>query len=184
MTNPTATRSMRAAHRASVPGVRAWRRPAILVLVACLALALGVIVYLTDRDAARSMLMPDSAALAGGNVFGVLGQWLPSFVHPLAFSLLTAAVLAPRSTPRYGACVAWGAINVAFEVGQHPLVSPRLAEALTGPLDGLPLVEPLARYFIHGTFDWGDIAAALLGALIAGVVLRFISCSREQEHAQ
>jgi hypothetical protein len=109
---------------------------------------------------------------------------LPSFVHPFSFSLFTAAVQTPRAGPRYGPCIAWGAINVAFEIGQHPLVSPRLADALTGPLDGLPLVEPLARYFIRGTFDWGDIAAALLGALAAGVVLRFTSCSREHKHAQ
>jgi hypothetical protein len=163
--------------------VESWRRAATLALIASLALALGIAVYLTDRDASRAMLMPGIAAFAGGNAFGALGQWLPSFVHPFAFSLLTAAALAPRSTPRYGACIAWGAINVGFEVGQHPLVSARLSEVLLGQLHGLPLVEPLARYFVRGTFDWGDIAAALLGPFIAGAVLHVTHRGREDEHA-
>ena len=35
------------------------------------------------------MLLPVWPRLGGGALFGPLGQWLPSFVHPFAFSLLT-----------------------------------------------------------------------------------------------
>jgi len=163
--------------------IESWRCPATLALIASLALALGLVVYLADRDASRAMLIPNVAVFGHGNVFGALGQWLPSFVHPFSFSLFTAAVLVPRSTPRYGVCVAWGAINVAFEVGQHPLVSARLAEALLGPLHGLPLVEPIAHYFARGTFDWGDIAAAMLGMFSAATVLRLAHRDLQAGHA-
>jgi apolipoprotein N-acyltransferase len=160
-----------------------WQRPAMLALIAALALALGIIVYVTDRDTSRAMLIPSIATFAGSKVFGALGQWLPSFLHTFAFSLFTAAVLAPRSVARYGACIAWGAINVGFEVGQHPLVSARLGDALRDRLVGWPLVEPLNRYFVRGTFDWGDIAAALFGASVAGAVLHFTRRDQEDEHA-
>lgn len=58
----------------------------LLTAVACLtlalALALATVVYFTDRDSARPMLMPDVGAYFGGKVFRAIGQWLPSFVHP------------------------------------------------------------------------------------------------------
>ena len=75
-------------------------------------------------------------------------------------------------------------MNVAFEVGQHPLVSVRLAELLQGGLGGLPFTQTLASYFVHGTFDPGDIVAALLGALAAAAVLRLMHRGRKENHAQ
>ena len=151
-----------------------WRRSAILAAIGALAIALGVIVYLTDRDTSNSALIPSVAWLAGYNLFGVLAGWLPSFVHTFAFSLFTVAVLPQRSVPRYGACFVWFAVNMAFEIGQHPQVSVRLAEALQGGLGVLPFSGSFANYFLHGTFDPGDIVAALLGAVTAGVVLRLM----------
>ncbi len=167
-----------------VARVKVWGRPAALAAIGCAVFALGLLVYLMDRDASKAALMPSVAWLAGSNAFGALGGWLPSFVHTFAFSLFTAAVLPERSVPRYGACVAWCAVNVAFEVGQHPLVSVRLAEVLQGGLGGVPFTLPLAGYFAHGTFGPGDIVAALLGALAAGAVLRLMHRGRKENHAQ
>lgn len=164
--------------------VAAWRRSATLAAIGCTAFAMGLLVYLTDRDASRAMLIPAVALLTGSHALGALGGWLPSFVHTFAFSLFTAAALPERSAPRYGACIAWFAVNVAFELGQHPLVSVRLAEMLSGGLGGMPLTRPLASYCVHGTFDSGDIVAALLGALAAGAVLRLMHRRQEKNHAQ
>ena len=108
------------------------RPQAILAASGTLALALGLLVYLADRDASRSLLIPAAAALSAGPLFGELGQWLPSFVHPFAFSLFTAAARPPGSAPAYRACAGWWAVNVAFEAGQHPRVSAPLAEFLAG----------------------------------------------------
>jgi len=148
--------------------------PALLVAIGSLGLAVGLLVYMTDRDAAHAMLFPAGAGLASGPIFGILGLCLPSFVHPFAFSLFTAAALPSRSAWRYGACAAWCAVNVAFEVGQHPQVNAPLAEALQGSFGPTLLTRPLANYFLRGSFDVGDIAAATAGALAAAGVLYLI----------
>lgn len=175
---PSATRSARFRERAQAS------RFAGLAGIGCAAFAVGLLVYLTDRVGSRALLVPALAALTGSNLFGALGQWLPSFVHPFSFSLFTAAALPPASAPRHGACVAWGVVNVAFELGQHPQVSASLAELLQGGLRAVPLSQALARYFTDGTFDSGDIVAALLGALAASAVLQLVHRDLEHNHAQ
>jgi len=161
-----------------------WRRPALMAATGCVALAFGLLVYLLDRSPTRALLIPSIATLAGSPMFGVIGQWLPSFAHPFAFSLFTAAALKPRARPRYDACIAWGAINVAFEFGQHPLLSGRLSEALQDTLGRTAPVRAVANYFVRGTFDVGDVLAALAGALAAGVVLHQLQPRPEPEHAR
>ena len=102
---------------------------------------------------------------AGHPVFGAVGQWLPSFVHPMAFSLLTVATLPAQSapaTPRYGVCAAWCAVNLLFELGQHAAVREPLAAALQDLFGRTPPVRWLASYFLRGTFDVGDLLAAVL----------------------
>jgi hypothetical protein len=153
------------------------------VAIGSLALAVGLLVYMTDRDAAHAMLFPAVAALDSGPVFGILGLCLPSFAHPFAFSLFTAAALPSRSAWRYCACAAWCAVNVAFEMGQHPRVNAPLAEALQGSFGPTLLTRPLANYFLRGSFDVGDIAAATAGALAAAGVLYLVH-RLETRHAQ
>jgi hypothetical protein len=172
------------ANGTTAPAMARWGRSAFLAALGWLALAVGTLVYLTDRGASRAVLIPEFGAFAGSNVFGAIGQWLPSFVHPLSFALFTGATLPPRSSPAYGACVAWCAVNIAFEVGQHPHVKAHLAEAIRGAFGQTPLTRFVASYFLRGTFDVGDIVAAILGALAAAVVLRLMHCSLEASHAQ
>jgi len=136
-----------------------------------LALVVGILVYLTDRPGPVAARIPVLGALAGHHLFGDLGQWLPSFVHPFAFSLFTAAVLPRRSAWQYAACLGWGAVNLAFEVGQHPRFSAALAGALQTAFGSSPWVQRVANYFTLGTFDGGDIVAAVLGSLAAAAVL-------------
>jgi hypothetical protein len=163
-------------------GAAGWRRSASLAAVAVGALLLGLLVYLTDRSSSSASLIPRVDALAGRHVFGAIGQWLPSFVHPFSFALLSAAALGARDTPRYGVCVAWCLIDVAFEIGQHPQVKLPLAQALQDGLGWTPLARPLADYFLRGTFDAGDIAAAVLGGLAACFVLRLQQPVRGTSH--
>jgi hypothetical protein len=167
----------------NTPVLARWRHPAILVASGCAALALGLLVYASDRGAMPGSLWPTAGAVAGRHFFGPFGQWLPSFVHTFAFALFTAAALAPSTRPRYGACLAWGAVNVAFEIGQHPRLSARLADLLQISFGDAPTTQALARYFVHGTFDPGDIVAALLGSLAAAAVLRINQEHREHQHA-
>ena len=181
--NATMVKRAGAMHRATPSCVNDWDRSASLAAVGSVAFAVGLLVYLADRDPSKAALIPTVAALTGSHVFGLLGGWLPSFVHTFAFSLFTAAALPERAAPRYGACVVWFAVNVAFEIGQHPQISVRLAEALHGGLGVLPFSRSLANYFVHGTFDPGDIVAALLGALAAGCVLLWMHPRRMENRA-
>lgn len=153
-----------------------------LLITACLSLALGLLVYLADRAPGHASLLPAVPGLSGHHFFGALGQWLPSFVHPFAFSLLTAATLRRQAAPHDGACVGWAAINLMFEFAQHPLLKAPLAAALQDGLGWTPFARPLANYVLRGTFDPGDLVAVVLGALAAAGVLRLVHLQPESEH--
>jgi len=140
-----------------------WRREVLLVAIGCGALSAGVLVYLTDRHGTRT-----------GPVFGSIGQWLPSGVHALAFSLFTAAALGRGAARRRGACAAWCTINLAFEVGQHAAFKPHWAAALHAAAGDWPVAGPVLRYLLAGTFDVGDLLAIVLGALAAGLLLEYL----------
>ena len=183
MVDATLAKRAGSMNRTTLSHFEVWGRSASLAAIGGVAIAVGLLVYLADREPSRAALIPTVALLTGSNVFGLLGGWLPSFVHTFAFSLFTAAALPERAAPRYGACVAWFAVNLAFEIGQHLQVSVRLAKALQGGLGALPFSRSLANYFLHGTFDPGDIAAALLGALAAGCVLLWMHPRRKVNHA-
>jgi hypothetical protein len=165
----------------------AWapRHPAgaLQLAAAGAALALGLLVYLADRPAGHAMLLPAALALGTGPLFGIVGQWLPSFVHPFAFSLASAAARAPAAGPAYGACAGWWAVNVVFEAAQHPRIRPAAIEAVAGLFGGGWPTRPLVDYLRQGTLDPGDLIAATLGALAAAALLRVVH-RRSQNHGQ
>jgi hypothetical protein len=142
-------------------------------VVGCLALAAGTLVYLTDRDPTRAALIPAIPALAGLGLFGGAGVWLPSFAHPFAFSLFTAALQPASRSPAYWACALWWAINVAFEIGQAPSVSAEVADMLPRFLGQTWLATTLSDYLLRGTCAVSDLVAATAGAATAAAVLRF-----------
>ena len=145
-----------------------------LVALGCLALAAGTLVYLTDRDPSRAVLIPAIPALAGLGLFGGAGAWLPSFVHPFAFSLFTAALQPARPSPAYWACAMWWAISVAFEVAQAPNISAEVAEVLPQLFGPTWLTDTISNYLLRGTCDVADLVAATAGAVAAAAVLRSI----------
>ena len=161
----------------------AWGRTAALLAIGCLALTAGVLVYLTDRQASHAPLMPAVTALSGRHLFGALGGWLPSFVHPLSFSLFSAALLAPGRRREYGACAFWFAVNAAFEIGQHPQVNRPLADALQDVLGQGSFARALQSYFLRGTFDPGDLIAAAFGSAVAAWLLRRLRATQGNCHA-
>jgi hypothetical protein len=154
--------------------MRGYSEPARLTAIGVAALAMGLVVYATDRAATGGAPFPAFAIAGGLVVFGLLGQWLPSFVHPFAFSLFTAAARSPAAAPAYGACAAWWAVDVAFEVGQHPHISTALAKSLQHVLGPTVPVRWLSNYFVRGTFDIGDLVAATAGALAAAGVIYLV----------
>lgn len=145
-----------------------------LVAVGSFALALGTLVYLTDRDPAHAALIPAVPLLAGLQLFGAAGTWLPSLLHPFAFALLTAALQPPGASPAYWACALWWAIDVAFEAAQ----ARPLGDALGTVLQHLPCptewTAAVGRYVAFGSYDTADVLAITAGACAAAVVLHSI----------
>lgn len=161
-----------------------WRVTARLWSIGGLALALGLLVYAADRDPARAMLFPALAVLQSGPLFGAMGSWLPSFVHPFAFSLFAAAARPRCARPACGACAAWWAVNVLLELAQHQRISASIAEALQCLFGQSAVGDALANYILRGTFDRADILAATAGSLAAAVLILHPGHDRgRHEHA-
>jgi hypothetical protein len=156
--------------------------PALLLTLGGLALGLGLLVYAADR-AWSPWISAVAMAWFGGSLFGALSGWLPSAVHPFAFSLFTAAFTTPSASPAYRVCAAWWAVNVAFELGQHPRLGVAIASTLYGNFGHTAWVRALAEFFLRGRFDVGDLVAATLGALAAAAVLRAVH-QRKGRHAR
>ncbi len=170
----------------AAPSIPQPRRPVSLPgLVACglLLLLLGLAVTAASRPAGHAMLLPLWAVPRQTVAPGAWTGWLPSFAHACGFALLTAVALPRRAAWHSGTCAAWWAVNVGFEVGQHPAMSGPLVETLERSRGAEMLTQPLAAYLARGTFDPADLLAATLGALAAAVLLSRARPDREAPHA-
>lgn len=144
------------------------RRPEVgMLLLATLLLAIGVLVYVLDRGGTVYFLHTWTATLTASGVFGPLGNHLPTFLHTLAFILITAAILRPWPRQLPAICATWFVIECLFELGQIASISGQLAAAVPAWFDRLPVLETTASYFIRGTYDPLDILSIALGAVIA-----------------
>ena len=144
---------MMAGMKGSRIGATTRHRGAILAAGGFAALALGAAVYALDRPPGSVGFLPRAFVDDGGR-FGLLAGSLPSFLHTMAFALITAALLKPTRRAGLAACAVWAAINLAFEFSQHAAF-----RELTG-------------FGMYGTFDPLDLMAALLGAAAAYLLLR------------
>lgn len=164
-TRPAAADGDRA--RAALRGRTAWR-------VGAGALAAGALVYLVDRAAGSASLLPAGAWSGTAWHFGAIGAWLPSFVHPFAFSLFFAALTPTGAARAYRACAAWWAVNAAFELGQLAPAAAAIAATLHAAFGDAAPARVLANYFLRGTFDRADLLAATSGALAAAGVIHLL----------
>ena len=158
----------------ALKGVSGSRRPvrpdAVYALIGAVAISTGVLIYLLDRSPTSVFFLP--ALWHGRHVaWFPLGGVLPEFLHVFAFILLTAAVVPGPPRP-IAICGVWLAIEALFEIGQHPGLAPAIAAALPGWLEQIPVLDRSASYFLHGTFDWGDLVAIALGVLTAYAVIK------------
>jgi hypothetical protein len=152
-----------------------------LILLGVLGLIIGSFLYLADRNPDDVYFIYKTGKGLSlfhrlPNFFGYLGYWLPTFLHPFSFSLLSAAVCS-ASIKNYAAiCLFWCGINILFEIGQ------RFKAIAVGIVPdwfaGIPYLENTKGYFVNGTFDYVDIVSIMLGASTAFVIL-LISAKRE-----
>ena len=139
------------------------------LIAALSALLLGLLVYLFERPAESVYMFAvfSYSATHHFDLFGIIGQWLPSFVHTYAFILLTVIVVGNGPRIIFISSLFWVGIGSLFEWGQHPTVSAQLVKHIPDWFSGIPLLENSVNYFQFGTFDPMDLLATLAGALAA-----------------
>jgi hypothetical protein len=96
----------------------------------------------------------------------------PDVIHVTAMSLLTAGVLGGSLRVAWAAALAWVSTDIVFELGQHELLRVYLIGTVPEWLERVWLVDRTRNYFLNGTFDAMDIAAAVLGGATALAILR------------
>jgi hypothetical protein len=149
-----------------------WRQ----ILLGAGALGLGILLYVLDRPAEHTYFLPEALSLFSTTprMFGNLGNHLPTFLHVLAFCLITSGILGSDKRAALMVCLGWLAIDAAFEIGQHPSVAARIIPLIPGWFAKVPLLDNTASYFTHGRFDPADLASILLGAMCAYVLIRIL----------
>ena len=138
------------------------------------ALLLGSLVYLVDRSPDRTYFIYISGLNISlyntlPNVFGAIGNSLPTFIHVFAFILITAGLMSCQKRGCLIICLSWFFVDFAFELSQkYNAWSSRL---IPNWFSEIPFLENTENYFIRGTFDFIDLAAVAFGTVIAYYVL-------------
>jgi hypothetical protein len=145
-----------------------------LLLLAALLLVVGVIVYAVDRGGAAYFLIGWAPSQGKAELFGPLGNHLPTFVHSLAMILVTAAVLRPWSNLLPAIVIGWVAVECLFEIGQISPFDAHVAAVMPAWFDDVPVLEASADYFLNGTCDPLDFLSIGLGAAAAYWIVRTI----------
>lgn len=141
------------------------------------ALALGMIVYLLDRDPQRVYLLRDyiRSPLITSPILGGIGAFLPTLTHVVAFILLSAAVLSTNKRGTLFICLGWFSLDVAAELAQHPSIAPYVIAAVPAWLSRMPVLANTADYFRRGTFDPRDVLSILGGTIAAWLFVTWMA---------
>lgn len=146
----------------------------IQILIGILGLLFGTVVYLADRPPTETYFLnnlPVDVSLFNTvpNLFGVIGNNLPSFIHAFSFILITAGLTIDQTQNALLICLSWLLVDSAFELGQHVITE--TSAVIPSWFSGVPVLENTGNYFTQGTFDLNDLIAVALGAMIAYLVL-------------
>ena len=133
------------------------------------ALLMGVLVYVFDRQPEFVYFLPGWLSLKSqtGNIFGSIGNYLPTFIHVYAFILLTVVVAVPTVTKLIPVCLAWLTLDSLFEIAQLSPIAQWIGSHTPEWFSGIPFLENTADYFLMGTFDAFDLVSIVLGTLAA-----------------
>ncbi len=146
------------------------------VVLAAILLMIGLLVYLLDRPADHIYFVPDwwRAADNSGQVFGSIGENLPSFVHVVVFILISSVLLAPWHFRIASICLLWFGIDSLFELAQHDAIAIQIADMVPDWFQDVIFLENTPNYFLAGTFDPFDLISIALGSVGAYLMLRYI----------
>ena len=155
--------------------VRECRPEVGMLLLAAILLATGILVYALDRGGAVYFLSFWTSAAPPTKFPGPLGNHLPTFLHTLAFILVTAAILRPWPRLLLPVCATWFCIECLFELGQMAPFDGHVEALLPAWFEAMPVLEITPAYFIRGTFDALDVVSIALGAVVAYPLVRMFT---------
>ena len=143
------------------------------ILIGCMILLLGMVVYLFNRPAWQFTLLPDFlfTQWVSGGMADQFGGSLPSFLHVLGFSVLSAGIIATSKKGYRLICGLWSLINISFEILQADIFLMPEEIYRQEVTVGHSLFVWLQDYARNTVFDFYDLLAILLGAICAYRVL-------------
>lgn len=144
------------------------------ILSGVLIFCIGALVYLIDRPPEHTYFFNRYEFITTLHktlpaLFGPLGNYLPDFIHPLSFILITAGILSFRKRRYLIICISWLIVDCVFEFGQK--YSTLFLKAVPDRFSGIPFLEAFEAYFRKGTFDPYDILAIFAGTITAYFIL-------------
>ena len=131
------------------------------IMIGLAVLSLGTLIYLVDRPPDHTYFVCKSFVNISlhntlPNLFGLIGNSLPSFIHVFSFILITAGFISYRKKSCLIICLAWFLIDCAFEFGQK--FNSLLAKIIPDWFIGIPFLENTENYFVY-CYDSVDIRA-------------------------
>ena len=138
------------------------------------ALFIGLVEYILSRPTGSTYLGKIIGAHVGDfsskmDIFGIFGGTLPDFSHAFAFALITMAIFPRAGRKLRGViCLSWLVVELFFEIGQR--FGHQIAQCLLEIVPYRGVSDPLANYFVNGTYDHLDVFAICLGITVAYTV--------------
>jgi hypothetical protein len=145
------------------------------IYIAFSAIAVGLCIYLIDRHPDTVYLIPHELSLNDktGSVFGIIGNFLPTFLHVYIFIIFTAVLFSESRRQIIIICLSWMLIDSLFEIAQIDFIAIHIAENTSSWFTGIPLLENTSDYFLLGTFDFADLISILAGTFTAYITIIF-----------
>ena len=144
------------------------------ILIGVAGLILGSLVYLIDRPADQTYFVSFSKINISlhntvPNLFGVIGNTLPDFLHVFSLILITAGLFSLKRRGYLIICLSWFFVDSAFELCQKYNSLP--LRIIPDWFEGIPFLENTRNYFQTGTFDMVDLVAIAVGTAVAYLVI-------------
>jgi hypothetical protein len=137
------------------------------------ALFLGFLVYLVARPSDTYFLsllkVPNRSWTSNSTLFNEIAGVVSSFLHVFAFSLMLGGLLACETLGYLLICSSWFVVNALFELGQKYAIS--ASHRIPDSLERGFLLGNVKTYFLKGTFDYFDLLAGCIGAMVAYLIL-------------
>jgi hypothetical protein len=148
------------------------------ILAGAIILCIGILVYLVDRPPDQTLFMDKSPVNISlyhtlPNLYGGIGNSLPSFGHVFSFILITAGLIASKKRQFILICSFWFLIELFFELGQK--FSTLFIKFIPDWFASIAFFENIGDFFVRGTFSFEDIAAITIGTITAYFLLMITS---------